>query len=131
MGVYVDVDDIKQHFRAGAAVPDETLDEIMQEQESYVQRYLKLDALPPENDILKTVIRDLTIANGIYQITPANADNIVKADAQRRNALRILREVKEEGLGLVNQRPDGNWEKEVYNPIGDDRVFSPADFGIG
>lgn len=117
MGVYLDAEDIEQHFRQSGALDIETIEEVMEEQEYYVQTRLRLPQLPPDNPILRDIIRDLTIAKGIYRITPANADNLIKADSQERSALRKLRELETGGLGIIGGKLRGEPSTEVYNPI--------------
>lgn len=121
MGVYVDVDDIRQHFRASGAFDDEIIEEIMAEQEAYVQRRLKLSSLPPDNKIISNIVRDLTIAQGIFTLLPAGSPDFEKANNMRSEALRRLVEV--EGAKGSMLRPDNTsaptntWENEVINPF--------------
>jgi hypothetical protein len=130
MGTYVDAEDLRQHFRAGGGLDDELVEEVMLEQENYVQQRLGLSALPPENPILKNIVRDLTIAGAIYVMTPASADNVVKADSQRREALRRLEELRVEGFRVGG---DSNIcksiEAEMYNSY-EDSYFKANDFGL-
>lgn len=127
MGIYVDPIDLKQHFRQGAGVDEDTIAEIMQEQESYVQGRLRLDALPPNHDVLKSIIRDLTISKAIYQLTSINVDQLSKANDLERSALRRLRELESEGS--LKPRNISNVDREVYSPYAP--LFTPRDFGIG
>ncbi len=127
MGVYVDPVDLKQHFRQGAGVDESTIEEIMREQETYVQGRLRLDALPPNHDVLKSVIRDLTISKCIYQLTSINVDQLSKADQLERSALRRLRELEDEGS--LKPRDKTNVSREVYSPY--PKFFTPGDFGFG
>lgn len=111
MGFYVDTDDIRQHMRGANALAEDTIDEIMTEQEYYVQTALKLDSLPPSNPILSSIIRDLTVAASIYALTAPNAEDLEKADTLRREAYRRLDRVDDKiGLGTVGgtypTRPD-------------------------
>lgn len=129
MGTYIDAEDISQHFRQSGGLDDETIEELMAEQEYYVQTRLNLPSLPPDNPILKGIIRDLTIAACIYEITPASADNVVKADSQRREAKARLRELESEGLGVIGGSGKPGAEFEVINPFSEP-FFSPADFGL-
>lgn len=126
MGVYVDAEDLMQHFRQGQGLDEETIEEIMAEQESYVQARLKIDVLPPSNEIIKGIVRDLTIAKCIYELTPINVDQLAKADQQERGALRRLNELEREGT--LKRRDFTNVEKEVYSPY--PPFFSPSRFGF-
>ena len=126
MGVYVDAEDLMQHFRQGQGLDEETIEEIMLEQEDYVQDKLKLDVLPPNNNIIKSIVRDLTIAKCIYELTPINVDQLSKADSQERSALRKLNELEREGS--LKKRDQANLDKEVFNPY--PSYFSPSSFGL-
>lgn len=127
MGVYTDAEDIRQHMRGGSALPVETLDELMDEQEYYVATVLKLDTLPANNPILASIIRDLTIAAAIYSLTAPNTDDLGKADMMRREALRKLQEADERvGLGTVGGSPRGSAELEVAVPS--NTFFALQDF---
>lgn len=127
MGVYVDAVDLKQHFRQGQGVDEATIEEIMGEQEEYVRTRLKLDVLPPDNPILKSIIRDLTISKCIYQLTSINVDQLSKADQLERGALRRINELEREGT--LKKRDITNIDKEVYSPY--TSFFTPGDFGLG
>ncbi len=128
---YVDVDDIRQHFRQSGALDDDTIEEIMGEQESYVKARLRLATLPPDNDILKQVIRNLTVSHVIFNVTSVAGD-YDKGTALRSEALRLLNEIGREGMGIRPNPFDqaGGWESEVINPYGEDRFFNPSDFGL-
>jgi hypothetical protein len=126
MGVYVDAEDLMQHFRQGQGLEEETIEEIMSEQEDYVQERLKLDVLPPDNNIIKSIVRDLTIAKCIYELTPINVDQLSKADSQERSALRKLNELEREGS--LKKRDTTNLVHEVYSPY--PPYFSPSQFGL-
>lgn len=127
MGVYTDADDIRQHMRGGTALSVETLDEIMEEQEYYVATVLKLDSLPPNNPILSSIIRDLTIAAAIYSLTAPNTDDLGKADMMRREALRKLQEADMRvGLGKVGGSSHGTPESEVA--VTNNTFFALQDF---
>lgn len=132
MGVYVDVDDIKQHFRSGAQLGDETIDELMSEQETYVMSRLALDSLPPDNLILKSIIRDLTISAGIHSMVAASEAQTAKAVFLRNEALRKIRELNDDrtALGETYSNRGSRWENEVINPNGDEPFFTPEDFGL-
>lgn len=117
MGVYTDAEDIKQHMRGGTALTTETLEELMDEQEYYVQTVLNLDILPSDNPILASIIRDLTIAAAIYSLTAPNTDDLGKADMMRREALRKLGEADQRvGLGIIGSNPKGSPESEITTP---------------
>jgi hypothetical protein len=126
MGVYVDAEDLLQHFRQGQGLDEESIEEIMSEQEDYVQERLKLDVLPPSNNIVKSIVRDLTIAKCIYELTPINVDQLAKADSQERSALRKLGELEREGS--LKTRDSSNLDKEVFSPY--PPYFSPTEFGL-
>lgn len=128
MGVYVDADDIMQHFRQAPAITSETIEEVMEEKEYYVQTFLNLTELPPDNPILKDIIRNLTIAAGITMITPAQPENLSKAQMLNSNALRQLREIDDSGLGIVGGSPRPGAAYEVYNPY--PPFFTLDDFGL-
>jgi hypothetical protein len=116
MGIYVDAEDIKQHFRGGQALGDETIEELMTEQEYYVQSRLELSSLPANNPILASIVRDLTIAAGIFSLTSPNQDNVVKAESMRREALRRLDEADKNGIGVITDAPPADYTREVINP---------------
>lgn len=127
MGFYVDTDDIRQHMRGANALAEDTIDEIMTEQEYYVQTALKLTELPPSNPILASIIRDLTVAASIYALTAPNADDMEKADTLRREAYRRLDRVDDKiGLGLIGGMPQGDPSTEVDTMEGS--FFALSDF---
>ena len=127
MGIYVDADDIRQHMRGGNALTIETIEELMEEQEYYVQTVLNLTELPTGNPILANIIRDLTIASAIYSLTAPNADDLTKADSMRREALRRLQEADRGSLGVSGGTPPGNPEDEVYWQY-EGSMFTLSDF---
>jgi len=102
MGIYVDAEDIRQHMRGGNALSVEALEELMAEQEYFVQTTLNLNELPPDNPILTSIIRDLTIAAAIYSLTAPNSDDLGKADTLRRDANNRLTTVDRIGLGHLD-----------------------------
>jgi hypothetical protein len=117
MGIYVDAEDIRQHMRGGTALTVEAIEELMDEQEYYVQTSLDLAELPPGNLYLTSIIRDLTIAAAIYSLTAPNADDLGKADEMRREAIRRLAEADRNGLGPADTTytpHDPN--EEVFDP---------------
>lgn len=132
MGIYVDAEDIRQHFKAGGSLTEETVEEIMAEQEYYVKARLGLDALPPNNPILKSIVRDLSISNGINSLVAATDTQNAKAVYLRNEALRKLRELDDDRKGLdggsYSERQ--TWENQVYNPYGDEPFFKPEDFDL-
>ncbi len=128
MGVYLDADDIKQHFQQGRNIKNETIEELMDEQEYYVQTRLGLNILPPSNPLLASIIRDLTIAAGILNLLQPNADTVVKADTLRAEALRRLNEADKSGIGVVTTAPPNHWSQEVYNPYGNTKFFKMDDY---
>jgi hypothetical protein len=114
VGFYVDTDDIKQHMKGANAVGDETIDEIMTEQEYYVQTKLGLTTLPPANPLLANIIRDLTVAHSIYALTAPTSGDMEKADTIRREAHRRLNEVNNDiGLGIMGGATPTSAEEEV------------------
>lgn len=128
MAVYIDADDVRQYLPQGRGFSTESIDETMEEWEYYVQTRLKLDQLPPNHPTLKNVIRDLTISSVITAMSPANVDNLTRADIQKREGLRKLRELEEGGLGVIGggaTRTDPL--KDIYNPY-DEPFFSAKDF---
>ena len=127
MGVYVDTDDIRQHMRGANSLAEDTIDEIMTEQEYYVQTTLNLTELPIGNPILTSIIRDLTVAHCIYALTSPQAGDLEKADTMRREAHRRLNTVdKNIGLGTVGGTALGNPEGEISTMEGS--FFTLEDF---
>lgn len=127
MGFYVDTDDIRQHMRGANALAEDTIDEIMTEQEYYVQTALHLTALPPSNPILASIIRDLTVAACIYALTAPQSEDMEKADTLRREAYRRLDRVDDKiGLGTVGGTPQGDPSTEIDTMEGS--FFSLYDF---
>lgn len=125
MGFYVDAEDLRQHYRQAGSMDDELVEEIMLEQESYVKQRLKLSELPSGNNIVKNIVRDLTVAGAIFAAPAASTDLINKATLQRGEALRRLNELLEEGFraGPSNKELD----LEVFNPY-TNPFFEPSDF---
>lgn len=115
---YVDVDDIKEHFRAAGALEDDAIEEVMDEQEDYVAARLRMTTLPPNNSILKSIIRNLTVAEATLNLLPPGSADIEKALAMRNEGLRRLEEVREDGTGIrvPGSSGPGQWENEVLNP---------------
>lgn len=126
MGVYVDAEDLRQHFRRAGSMDDETIEEVMQEQESYVKERLKIDVLPPNNDILKNIIRDLTVSAAILSAPASTVDDVAKADRLRSEALRRLTELIEDGF-KAGTPSNKNVDTEIYNPY-EYSFFSPSEF---
>lgn len=127
MGFYVDTDDIRQHMRGANALAEDTIDEIMTEQEYYVQTALHLTSLPPANPILSSIIRDLTVAACIYALTAPNNEDLEKADTLRREAYRRLDRVDDKiGLGTVGGFTPTDPEEEIDTMEGS--FFSLSDF---
>jgi hypothetical protein len=127
VGFYVDTDDIRQHMRGANALAEDTIDEIMTEQEYYVQTALRLTELPPSNPILASIIRDLTVAASIYALTAPNADDMEKADTLRREAYRRLDRVDDKiGLGVIGGEVEGDPFNEVSTMEGS--FFALSDF---
>lgn len=116
MAVYIDADDIRQYLPQSRGVSTETIDETMEEWEYYVQTRLNLSELPPNHPILRNIIRDLTIATVITALSPANVDNLSRADIQKREGLRKLRELEEGGLGVIGGRTRTDPLNDVFNP---------------
>ena len=127
MGFYVDTDDIRQHMRGASALTEDTIDEIMTEQEYYVQTALRLTSLPPGNPILSSIIRDLTVAACIYALTAPQTEDLEKADTLRREAYRRLDRVDDKiGLGLIGGVVEGDPANEVDTLDGS--FFALSDF---
>jgi hypothetical protein len=127
VGFYVDTDDIRQHMRGANALAEDTIDEIMTEQEYYVQTALRLTSLPPANPILSSIIRDLTVAASIYALTAPNNEDLEKADTLRREAYRRLDRVDDKiGLGTVGGFPETDPTTEVDTLDGS--FFTLSDF---
>lgn len=131
MGIYVDAADIQQHVRGAAGVTPESIEELMAEQEYYVQTVLNLNELPPENPILSNIIRDLTTAAVIYDLLSPNESDTVKADNIRREAIRRLEQVDNKiGLGINNATAGiRDTNNQVINPF-EGAFFKPEDFGL-
>lgn len=126
MGIYVDAEDLRQHFRPGN-LSDDTVEEIMGEQETYVMQRLNLSELPPDHPILKNVVRDFTIAGCLYILPASNSEALEKANNMRREALRRLEELRDEGFKTGNK--NSNIGAEVYNPY-NEPFFIPSDFRL-
>lgn len=130
MGVYVDVPDIKQHLRQSGALTDETINELMREQEYYVETVLNIPTLPPDNPLLKSIVRDLTIAAAIYAIVPANSDDVGKANFMRAEALRKLSDADRQGIGIVKgSQADRDSSMEIRN-LYTAPFWTPKDFNL-
>ncbi len=112
---YVDVADIQEHLRIGNRVQPAQITELMTEVESYVKMHLNTDPLPPDNDVLKSIVRELTMARVILDALPATSDDLARAQMHQSLGARLLTEVKDEGL-TPNNVGSRDVSKEVYNP---------------
>lgn len=130
MGVYVDVPDIRQHVRQSGALTDETINELMREQEYYVETVLNIPALPPDNPLLKNIIRDLTIAATIYAIIPVSSDDVGKANFIRAEALRKLSDADREGIGIVRGTQGARDSSVEIRNLYTSPFWTPSDFGL-
>lgn len=131
MGVYVDVPDIRQHVRQSGALTDETINELMREQEYYVETVLNIPSLPPDNPLLKNIIRDLTIAAAIYAIVPVSSDDVGKANFIRAEALRKLSDADREGIGIVRGSQAARDASTEIRNLYASPFWTPSDFNLG
>lgn len=113
--VYVEVADIKQHYRESSAYPDANIIEMMEEEQAYVENYLKMSPLPPAHPVLRSIIRDLTISRLMLNIASASGEAPGLAVELERQANRKLFQIKSDGL-MVEGWTRGNPDKQVINP---------------
>lgn len=127
---YVDPSEIRGSFREAQALSDALITEFMGQEEAYVSSRLRIPSLPPSDPILTQIIRDLTIARAIFNITPASSERYQMAIAMRQEALRRLDEAESNGwITDPGSTPDARIDEEVYNPYAEEEpFFSPEDY---
>jgi len=115
---YVEPNDIRQHLRGagGASVP--AIAELMQEVESFVKIRLDMDPLPENNDIIRDIVRELTLAKVIVDLMAPSAEDLSRAQMHRRNGMEQLEHADRHGVTPRNTGAPGGRDvsKEVYNP---------------
>lgn len=115
MAIYVDVQDIRQHVKGAGNAPVPQIQEIMEEVESYVSAQLDIHPLPPNNPILRSIIRELTTSRIILDLLPITAENLSRAQMHEQRGFRQLRDAKTEGIApRDNSLRDAR--SEVYTP---------------
>ena len=124
MGIYTDAIDIRQHIRGGERASVPQIQEIMDEMESWVGAELDIDPLPPNNPILRAIIRELSTSRIILDILPVSAENLSRADMHERRGMRLLESAKREGIAPTDFS-SRDPAKEVYNPHNE--VFFPRE----
>jgi hypothetical protein len=123
---YIDPQDIREHLRGSGSIQQPTLVEVMTAVESYVKMRLNMDPLPPDNPVVKDIIRELSIAKIITDLMNPTGEDLSRAEYHRRNALAMINDAKRDGLVPFSS---GNRviSKEVYNPY-PEPFFSREDF---
>lgn len=111
---YVEPQDIRQHYQELASMQVPNIVEIMTEIENYVKMRVNMDPLPPNNDTLKDIIRELTAAKLIGN-RARDSDELARADFHRRNGLTMINDVNRDGL-FPTTLGSRNIANEVYNP---------------
>ncbi len=125
---YIDVQDIREHLKIGGRVSPAQIQELMTEVESYVKMHLNVDPLPENSNILKSIIRELTMAKVILDALSPTSDDLARAQMHNALGMRMLREVKDEGL-VPSNTGTRDVTKEVYNPY-PEPFFSIMDFQV-
>jgi len=112
---YIDPQDIIQHKRGLAQVPVPNLQEIMGEIEYFVSIRLDLNPLPPNNPLLKNIIRELSTSRAILDLLPPQAENLNAAVLHEQRGFKLLAEAKANGIEPVDYSTK-DYTKEVYVP---------------
>lgn len=112
---YIEPRDIQEHLRIGGRVSIPAITELMREVESYVKMHLNLDPLPENVDVLRSIIRELTMSKVIMDSLQPNSEDLARAQTHNAIGMRMLREVKDEGL-VPADIGSRNVANEVYNP---------------
>jgi hypothetical protein len=111
---YVNPQDVREHHQDVASVAVPQIAEYMTEIENYVKMRINMDPLPDNVDVLKDIIRELTVAKLIGS-RARSPEDLAKADFHRRNGLTMINDVNRDGLfpTTLGSRIVAN---EVYNP---------------
>lgn len=126
----VTVDDVAAAApRFAAGVSDELIDVFIEEEEDYVSRQLDLDPLPTGNFLLFVIVRDLVISRVAFAMQRHSSDDLALGEAMRREALRRMREARDDGLLALGPEAYGNPDELVYNEF-DGPFFTKEDFGL-
>lgn len=123
---YIDPQDIREHLRGSASVQQPALVETMEAVEAYVEMRLNMDPLPPDNKVIKDIIRELAIAKVITDLMSPNAEDLTRAEYHRRNGMAMINDAKKDGL-IPFSIGGRVISKEVYNPY-PEPFFSREDF---
>jgi hypothetical protein len=116
MAVYIDAQDIRQHVRGAQGVPVPNVNEIMEEVEAYIAAELDMgDSLPPNNPVLRSMVREFATARVILDLLPVSSENIARVQLHNQNGQTLLRSAKKEGI-TPNDISARNAEAEVYQP---------------
>jgi hypothetical protein len=114
---YVNPQDIREHVKGIGSVGVPQISELMTEVETYVKMRLNMSTLPENNDIVKDIVRELTISKVILDTLQPNAEDLGRADMHRRNGRQLLQEAITDGLVPGSLSPaNRDITKELYNP---------------
>lgn len=122
---YVNPQDIREHFGGIGSVPQPQIAELMTEVENYVKMRVNMDPLPDNVDVLRDIIRELTIAKVLGSIA-RGSEELAVADFHRRNGLTMINDVNRDGL-YPTTLGSRIVDKEVYNPY-PEPFFKAEDF---
>lgn len=122
---YVNPQDIREHFQGIGSVPQPQIAELMTEVENYVKMRVNMDPLPDGVDVLRDIIRELTIAK-VQGSIARSADELAVADFHRRNGLTMVNDVNRDGLFPMSLG-SRDISREVYNPY-PEPFFKAEDF---
>jgi hypothetical protein len=123
---YVNPQDIREHVRGIGSVGVPQIAELMSNVESFVKMRLNLDPLPPDNEVLTDIIRELTTAKVIADTLNPTSEQLARAEYHRRNGLTMINDVNRDGL-VPMSLGSRDVTKEVYNPY-TEPFFSAEDF---
>jgi hypothetical protein len=116
MAVYIDAQDIRQHVRGAQGVPVPNINEIMEEVEAYIAAELDLgDSLPPNNPVLRSMVREFATARVILDLLPVSSENIARVQLHNQNGQVLLKSARREGI-TPNDISGRVAENEVYQP---------------
>lgn len=115
MPVYTDAIDIRQHLRGATGLTVPQIEEIMEEVEYYISTELDIDPLPPDNPLLRSMVRELTLSRAILDLMAPSSETLGRADVHRRNGMDLLASAKREGI-FPSSYSSRDAASEVYSP---------------
>lgn len=112
---YITVEELSEHFLEAQAIDDDQLQDYIDQEEAYLKMRLDRDPLPPGNQVLFAILRDLAIARAMISITQVGSDGYQLAVTVRDEAKTRIDEIMKYGLiptSWSQRQPDN----EVYTP---------------